>query len=241
MTTPDRFGEMRGPTGIVCGAALLVVLCGCTTGDFGRVKPSLVSDDVHAWVGRQAASESGVVPSTADLTDDERELRDLAYQLIEPPYNRDKWNRILYAYGVMPTRGPWGPFDPATYSRKLLDAPVRSPTARYARLIDDIQSDNTQLTLFAAVARRVLDIDGKRKRSLAYVSAPSKYERENARRRMKENALVIAWVHRSLRERANAYQFALERIVIETPSQMAVQAERALTLLREHTASAARG
>jgi hypothetical protein len=58
---------------------------------------------------------------------------------------------------------------------------------------------------------------------------------------MKENALVIAWVHRSLRERADAYQFALERIVIETPSQMAVQAERALTLLREHTASAARG
>ena len=238
---PSRFDAKRAWAGIVCGAALLVVLCGCKTGDFGRVKPTLVSDDVHAWVGRQAASESGVVPSTADLTDDERELRDLAYQLIEPPYNRDKWNRILYAYGVMPTRGPWGPFDPATYSRKLLDAPVRSPTARYARLIDDIQSDNTQLTLFAAVARRVLDIDGKRKRSLAYVSAPSKYERENARRRMKENALVIAWVHRSLRERANAYQFALERIVIETPSQLAVQAEHALTLLRAHTASAARG
>ena len=232
---------MRARAGIVCGAALLAVLCGCTTGDFGRVKPSLVSDDMHAWVGRQAASESGTIPSTSDLTDDERELRDLAYQLIEPPYNRDKWNRILYEYGVMPTRGPWSPSDRAAYSRKLLDASVRSATARYARLIDDIRNDNTQLTLFAAVARRVLDMDSKRNRSLAYVSAPSKGERENARRRIKENALVIAWVHRSLHERADAYQYALERIVIDTPSQMAVEAERALTLLREHTAFAARG
>lgn len=232
---------MRPWASIVGGAALLVALCGCTTGDFGRIKPSLVSDDAHAWVGRQAASESGIVPSTSDLTDDERELRDLAYQLIEPPYNRDRWNRILYEYGVIPTRGAWSPFDRAAYSRKLLDGSARSPTVRYARLIDDIRSDNTQLTLFAAVARRVLDMDSKRNRSLAYVSAPSRYERENARRRMKENALVIAWVHRSLRERADAYQYALERIVIETPSEMAVEAERALTLLRQHTAFATRG
>jgi hypothetical protein len=56
-----------------------------------------------------------------------------------------------------------------------------------------------------------------------------------------ENSLVIAWVRRSLRERADGYQFALERIVIDTPSQMAVEAEQVLTLLRQQTKAAARG
>ncbi|HWN51196.1 MAG TPA: hypothetical protein VNO18_15505 [Xanthobacteraceae bacterium] len=36
------------------GAALLwasLQLGGCANGDFGRVKPRLVSDDIHAWIG----------------------------------------------------------------------------------------------------------------------------------------------------------------------------------------------
>jgi hypothetical protein len=225
-----------------CGLALLVLLCGCANGDFGRVKPSLVSDDTHSWVGREAARQSGFAVSTSDLTYDERELRDLAYTLIAPPYNRGKWDSIVYEYGIVPTRWPWQTsFDRAAYSRYLLDRSVRSPTARYSRLIDDIRNDTTQLTLFAAVARRVLDMDSKRSRSLAYVSAPSQRERDSARRRVAENSLVIAWVRRSLRERADGYQFALERIVIDTPSQMAVEAEQVLTLLRQQTKAAARG
>jgi len=144
---------------------------------------------------------------------------------------------LLYEYGILPTRGPWHPpFDRAAYTRRLLDSGVRSPTARYARLTNEMRDDNTRLTSFASVARRVLDMDGKRRRSLAYVSATSRSERDSARGRITENALVIAWAHRSLRERADAYQYALERIVIDTPSRMAVDAEQALTLLRQHTA-----
>ena len=223
------------------GLLLLALLGGCTNGDFGRVKPWLVSDDTHAWVGRQAAIESGFPVSSSNLTDDERELRDIAYQLINPPYNRGKWDSVLYEYGLRPTPGPWQPLDRTAYSQELMDSPVRSPAARYARLIDDIRDDGTRLTLFAAVARRVLDMDGKRKRSLAYVSVLPKEERDSARQRIAENALVIAWVRHSLHDRAAAYQYALKRIVIDTPSQMAVQAERALTLLRQQTAAAARG
>ena len=40
----------------------------------------------------------------------------------------------------------------------------------------------------------------------------------NARRRNDENALVIAWVCRSLAERVTSYRFALERLVIGLPS-----------------------
>jgi hypothetical protein len=37
-----------------------------------------VTDDIHAWVGRDAALQYGIPPSEFRLTDEERLLRDLA-------------------------------------------------------------------------------------------------------------------------------------------------------------------
>ena len=57
----------------------VLLLGGCAAnGDFGRVRPSLVSDDVHAWVGRDAVGSVRALAYAAPLTDDERLLRDLA-------------------------------------------------------------------------------------------------------------------------------------------------------------------
>ena len=36
---------------------------GCLNGDFGRVKQSLVIDDIHAWLGRDAALQQGMAGS----------------------------------------------------------------------------------------------------------------------------------------------------------------------------------
>jgi hypothetical protein len=216
-----------------CGLMALLLLGGCVNGDFGRLKPSVVSDDFHAWVGREAARDAGVQPSKADLTDDERQLRDLAYPLIEPPYDRDRWDTLLLEYGIARNR--------ETYVHRLLGRSYRSPAARYAQLIDDIRSDGTRLAQLVGTARRVLDMDAKRHKSLAYISGLSEAERKNAKRRIAENALIVAWVHRSLHERASAYRHVLERAVVETPSPMAVEAERALTLLRQQIAEARLG
>ena len=232
---------MRKRTQAACGFSLLLLLGACANGDFGRVRPSLVGDDTHSWLGGQAARQSGHAPSSFDLTDDERLLRDLAYPLIEPPYNRAKWDSVLYEWGIAPTRGPrWPRFDQAAYARHLMDRPFRSPAARYSHLIDDIRNDSVRIAPFVGVARRVLDMDGKRNRALAYVSNSGR-EQANARRRIVENAVIAAWVHRSLVERVAAYKYALERLVVATPSQQAVEAERALTLLHQQTAAARRG
>jgi hypothetical protein len=228
---------MRTPGSAFCGLALLLV-GGCANGDFGRVKPQFVNDDVHNWVGRQAAREYGHAPSSSELTDDERQLRDLAYPLIEPPYDRAKWDSILYEYGIASTRGPWWPpFDHRAYGRDLLDRSFRSPAGRYAQLIDDIRNDDARIAPFVAVAGRVADMDSKRHRSLAYVSDLPANARRNARRRIAENARIIAWVRHSLRERAAGYRYALERVLVETPSPMAVDAERALRQLRQRIAT----
>lgn len=226
------------------GVLGLLLLAGCTAthGDFGELKPSLVSDGIHDWVGREAAREAGHRPSRFHLTEDERELRDLAYPLIEPSYDRRRWDMLLLEYGVTRTRvNSWPPYDRTAYLKRLYGEHHRSASGRYARLIDDIRNDSTRIDPFVATARRVLDMDRKRHRMLAYVSELSRPEWKNAQRRIAENAFVVASVYHSLRLRADQYQYALERLALDTPSPAAVEAERAVRLLRQQIAAARLG
>jgi hypothetical protein len=76
--------------------ALFGLLAGCgLNGDFERMRPSLVSDDTHAWLGPAALRGKTGSATKHQLTDEERRLRDLAYPLIEPPYDRNKWYSVL--------------------------------------------------------------------------------------------------------------------------------------------------
>jgi hypothetical protein len=211
---------------------LLSLLSGCGTPnyDFGEVRPSLVSDGIHDWLGPAAVAPRPA--STFELTDDERLLRDLAYPLIEPPYDRQKWDSVLREYGLVGKYHP-GAYDRTAYATRLLSADYRSPASRYAQLTDDIRNDITRLPQFFETAARVVDIDTKRRKSLSYISALSPAERANALRRNRENDCIIAWVRDSLGQRAAAYRFALERLVIVTPSQEAAQVELTLNHLRQ--------
>jgi hypothetical protein len=210
---------------------LCIPLIGCLTGDFGRVRPSLTYDDMHAWVGERAAESRAIPPSTFPLTEEERLLRDLAYPLIAPAYDRWHWLALLEEYGWQEQPLPDAPYDVTAYANVLLTEPRRAANSLYARLIDDIRNDVTRLGPFFVTARQVTDMDVKRRKSLAYVSALTKPEYDNAMRRVAENALTIDWVYRSLRNRAASYRFAMERLVIIVPVPMAVEAERQLTLL----------
>lgn len=226
---------------LTAGLSLLLT-AGCANGDFGEIKPTLVRDDIHDWIGPAASGEPA---SLFALTDDERQLRDLAYPLVEPPYDRQKWYSIAGEYGQRDEIGR--SFDRTAYAARLQSSSYRSPSARYARLIDDIRNDSTRLPQFFETAARVLDIDGKRRKSLAYIREVGGEELANVTRRMNENAAIVAMVQRSLDRRVAAYQFALERLVIITPSPQAVDAELLLGRLRgvmtnyRKTAPAARG
>jgi hypothetical protein len=216
--------------------ALPLLLGACSfNGDFDRLKPNLVADDIHAWVGRDAAREAGVPVSKLPLTDEERTLRDLAYPLIEPPFDRDRWYAIINEYGVSHHEG-WPQFRVEGYSTRLMGEHYRSATARYDRLNTDIRNDVQRLPDFFATAYTVLDLDGKRRQSFQYVSAMTRAEKGNATARIAENALVIDWVQRSIAQRSEAYCFALQRLVIATPNPNAVEVERSLTLLNARIA-----
>lgn len=207
-------------------------MSGCgTNGDFGRVRQSLQSDDMHAWLGPAAYRPPIIPPWHHQLTDDERRLRDYAYPLIEPPYERNRWYAVISEYGL--SSRPWPYPDRAAYASRLFQTAYRSQTARYGRLIEDIRNDVTRLDLFFGSARIVSDLDRKRDKSLAYVSALTQEEHANTVTRMRENEAIVRWVQESVNERIASYRIALERMVIAAPSPIAVEAERALTLLQQ--------
>ncbi len=205
------------------------LLAGCATqSDFGEVRPSLVNDDVHSWLGLEATAGQ---PSSFYLTDDERQLRDLAFPLIEAPYHRQRWFSFAAEWGTIGSDRRPG-FDRTAYANHLTSKYFRSVSARYSRLIDDIRNDSTRLPQFFETAGRVLDIDQKRRKSLAFIPEVSSGERQDALVRVRENAQLVAMVRASLNQRVAAYRFALERLVIMTPTTQAVEAERSLNQLQ---------
>ena len=206
--------------------AALVLLAGCSNGDFGEVRPMLVRDDVHDWLGPAAAATSS--PSSFEVTDDERKLRDLAFPLIEPPYDRQQPYSVALEYGANGTAG----VTQASYANYLLGSRFNSPSGRYARLNDDIRNDVTRLPQFFETAARVLDLDVKRKKSLAYVSSLSEAEQKNALQRVRENNSLVSLVRTRLVQRVSAYRFGLERLVIMAPSAQAVEVEQSLNQLQ---------
>ena len=215
-----------------------VALGGCSGGDFGRTRQDFLNDDMHRWIGGEATASVGLRASQFQLTDNERELRDLAYPLIEPPHSRPAWKSVFGDYKPLPS--PWrqiAPFDRTAYGRLLIDEPHRSHASRYAQLIDDVRDDIRRFELFFAAAVRVVELDRKRNASLAYVSELSPRERTDAVARMQENTLIVQWVQQSLERRISSYRWGLERLVIHAPDNMAADADRLIGELAAQTAN----
>jgi hypothetical protein len=235
---PPRAGRCReGKSALALG--LLLTLSGCASiGDLGEVRQSFVSDDIHAWVGQAAAAQVGAPISLDNLTDDERALRDLAFPLIEPPYDRRRWEVVLYEYGIKRDfKSAWAALDPTNYYRHLQAAGYRSTAGRYNRLIDDIRNDAVRLGPFFDIAHRVVELDRRRQLSMDYLSDIGLPARLNAQARMGENILTIAWVQHSLAQRCAAYRFALDHLAAAEPENLAAQADVALTLLQQQLAA----
>ena len=220
-------------------ALALLALPGCSSlGDLGYVQQPAVADNIHAWVGQEAAARAGAPISLANLTEDERTLRDLAFPLIEPAYDRDRWDAVVYEYGQKREfqRNLWI-VDPSAYYRELLAADYRSTAGRYNRLNDDIRNDVVRIGPFFYIAHRVIEADRKRQATMALIPDVSPPERFNALARVSENNLTIAWVEQSLAQRCASYRFALNRLAVSEPEDLATNVDISLTLLQQQVAT----
>jgi hypothetical protein len=215
-----------------------VTLSACSGGDFYRTRADFRNDDMHKWVGREATASVGMVPSQYQLTDNERQLRDLAYPLIEPPHSRPAWKSVFGDFQTIAS--PWRQtvaFDSTAYGRALIDEPHRSQMSRYQQLIEDVRDDITRFEPFFGSAIRVIELDKKRNASLAYVSDLSPRERADAVARMQENSLIVQWVQQCLERRVASYRWALERMVVQAPDNIAADADRLIGELASQTAN----
>ncbi|CCD94728.1 conserved exported hypothetical protein [Bradyrhizobium sp. ORS 375] len=220
---------------LILSSGLLVA---CSGGDFGRTRADMRNDDMHKWIGVEATASVGVKPSQFQLTDNERQLRDLAYPLIEPPHSRPAWKAVFGDY--QPSASPWRQkvaFDRTAYGRALIDEPHRSHSSRYAQLIDDVRDDITRFEPFFASAIRVIDLDRKRDASMKYMTELSPREKADAVARMQENSLIVQWVQISLEQRVSSYRWALERLVLQAPDGLAADADRLINELAAQTAN----
>lgn len=236
MPTPKPSFPIRRLTPV---PVLLVALAlaACSGGDFGRSRADFRNDDMHSWIGREAVASIGERPSQYQLTDDERRLRDFAYPLIEPPHSRPAWKSVFGDY--QPIAPPWqqtAAFDRTAYGRALINEPHRSDSSRYAQLIDDVRDDITRFQSFYSAAIPVMDLDRKRYASLPRIPDLSPRERADALARMQENALIVRWVRQCLAQRVSSYRWALERLVVQAPDNLAATADR---LIGELAAQAA--
>jgi hypothetical protein len=59
---------------------------------------------MHRWLGAEATASVGLKASQFQLTENERQLRDLAYPLIEPPHSRPAWKSVFGDYRGRPHR-----------------------------------------------------------------------------------------------------------------------------------------
>jgi hypothetical protein len=219
---------------LLAGAAL----GGCSGGDFGRTRADFLNDDMHRWLGAEATGSVGMKASQFQLTEHERQMRDLAFQFIEAPLSRPAWKSVFGDYQPLPA--PWRQkvvFDRTAYGRNLIDEPHRSQASRYSLLIDNVRDDITRFEPFFATAIQVIDLDRKRNASLNMVSNLSPRERADATARMEENALIVQWVQQSLEQRVSSYRWALERLVIQAPDGMAADADRQIGELARLTAN----
>jgi hypothetical protein len=224
---------MTRRSGALASLLFALAVSGCTNGDFGRVRPMFVTDGIHDWVGQESAAAQGIKPSKFPLTDDERLLRDLAFPMIDPPYERNRWYSVLNEYGLNRVFMKGYDYDVTIYFAKLMSKPYRSSIARYHRVNDDIRDDVNRIGPFFALARRVLDTDAQRQQAMKHVHNMSHFEWRNAEARVAENALVVAWVQESLKLRSDSYRFAIERLVLETPMQAARETQQSLALMRQ--------
>lgn len=215
-----------------CMLALSLGACAPTMGDFERPKPSVLSDDVLPFAGELASKYRKEPVSKFPYTDHERELRDRAWALLMPQLEKQffmgwlaeiRRTRILTVEKTVPKRDD--------YVRELLTEDFRSSGARFARLEMDIENDRARYPLFVETANTVASFDRVRERSLEEVPDASLEERQGAFARIEENRWLVYAVQTSMRERADIYRYAFQRLMMQTPDATAVGAERALLAL----------
>lgn len=202
---------------------LAFVLSGCVadrpTGDFGRPEPSLLHDFLSVKAGDQATKLGGGPVSQLNYTDKELELRDRAWTLVRPPHARD-WLGNTIAQGQRTRLLPDldSRLSKERYYRFLRTDKFSSSEARYERVRMDLTADRHLLRPYCALSYEIRNIDQERLRATNARVSMDPAQLKDIYGRVEENRRLMSWVWRSVKYRALSYDYAIDSLELETPS-----------------------
>jgi hypothetical protein len=243
----DKFRVSNHGILFILAGAMGLALSGCSAGDFGRPQQGVWENSILPTIGVAAARSRGEPASWYALTEDEKELRNRAWNFLMPEADAPLLTRIedqLAFHRLLPPRGE----DVTLFHRTVMGGPqfsggvgyspglrmltgmekFRSLTSRYNRVRDVIMADHALIPNFKQVAAQVTQADHVRTRSLDHIAHLTEEQRSEAMSRICENALIIARVQWAYHDRAAQYRYALEHLLVEGPEREAIPAERTL-------------
>jgi hypothetical protein len=190
-------------------------------------------------VGALRAEVAREPVSAFNWTDEEREMHDRVWRFLVAPHANDWFmDTVVELQRTRIVAASDHTFQPSRYYRWLHQSRYRSSHTRYRTITDHARTDADTLPGTFRSICRVLEVDRQRgvaSRELRHLASD-----EVAARRA-ENDMRIAWFTRALKYRYDAYSFALDHLLVETPHEEAVEADRRIGDLAYYVESAERG
>lgn len=218
---------------LLAGAALALALLvtsavGHELGDFGRVKPGVVNDDIIPNVDKFGRWITGQPVSDFNLTDQEREMHDRVYRFLISRHVKDwafDYEQVVMVASLFSKR----PGRDDLYYMWLTREPYASSRVRYNTISDDVGADVlTMPSTFASVCAVQL-VDRQRAVAASQLDDIEQSMIVQMQTRKAENDLYIARFVRALRYRYDSYSYALDHFLVETPHAEAVNVDGRLS------------
>jgi len=199
-------------------------------GDFGRLEPGFVNDELIPLVDKNRRGMNGRPLDGFNLTDEEVEMRDRVWRFLVAPHARDwAWP---YRIEVRPAKAAERGAEPfARYYRWLTSQRYASSRVRYNTITDHVTADiGTLPGAFRSICA-VLEVDRQRAVAVSEIDylEPEMIARQQKRDR--ENGAFIDRFVLALSFRYDSYQYALDHFLVETPHHEAVRVDAALSEL----------
>lgn len=229
---------------LIAFAALLATGCARPDGDLGRSDQRFYL--THDWLAPLAGTMTmsalrTELVSRLNYTERDALLRSSSWALVLPPHHNDWLGNAKVELARTRFLDPLGlRMRKTSYHRNLRRQKFASSSARWNRLIDDIETDLSLVDPFYDAARRTIAHDRLRLESAGKLSDTPKWNSRHIDGRVRENDVIISWTLNSLDHRYLSYHYAYTRLMAEEPPEdEAVAGQAYAAISRLHAAIAA--
>ena len=197
-------------------------------GDFGRVKPGVLNDDIIPKADRFGRWITGQPVSDFNITDQEQEMHDRVYRFLIARHVRD-WAFVYELVVMVASLFSKRSSRDDLYYMWLTREPYASSRVRYNTITDDVGADVLTLPSTFVSICAVIEVDRQRAVAASQLDDIGPEMIVQMQTRKAENDLHIARFVRALRYRYDSYAYALDHFLVETPHMEAVRVDAALS------------